>query len=126
LALDPDRALIRPAICRTIKGAQQMAISAVLPRQRDQRLEARITADQKALIERAASVQGRTVTDFVVATLQEAAKQAIAEHTVWKLSQEQQKVFIDALLEPPLPNAKLRDAHKRYRQYKRQLSGTRR
>jgi len=103
-----------------------MAISAVLPRQRDQRLEARITADQKALIERAASVQGRTVTDFVIAALQEAAKQAIAEHTVWKLSQEQQKVFIDALLEPPLPNAKLRDAHKRYRQYKRQLSGTQR
>src|SRR5580693_3993774 len=87
-------------------------------RQRDQRLEARVTADQKALIERAASVQGRTVTDFVVATLQEAAKQAIAEHTVWKLSQEQQKVFIHALMEPPPPNAKLREAHKRYRRYK--------
>jgi uncharacterized protein (DUF1778 family) len=96
-----------------------MALSAVLPRQRDQRLEARITADQKALIERAASVQGRTLTDFVVATLQEAAKQAIADHMVWKLTQEQQKVFVDALMEPPLPNLKLREAHKRYRRYKK-------
>lgn len=101
-----------------------MALSAALPRQRDQRLEARITADQKALIERAASVQGRTVTDFVVATLQEAAKQAIAEHTVWKLTQEQQKIFIDALMEPPSPNARLREAHKRYQQYKRRLIGS--
>jgi len=100
-----------------------MALSAVLPRQRDQRLEARITEDQKALIERAASVQGRTVTDFVVATLQEAAKQAIAEHTVWKLTQAQQEVFIHALIEPRAPNAKLREAHKRYRQYKRRVSG---
>src|ERR1035438_7965494 len=45
-------------------------------RRRDQRLEARITPDQKELIERAACVQGRTVTDFVVSALQEAAKQA--------------------------------------------------
>lgn len=87
-------------------------------RQRDQRLEARVTPDQKELIERAACVQGRTVTDFVVSALQKAAKQAIAEHTVWKLTQEQQKVFIDALMDPPAPNQKLREAYKRFRKYK--------
>jgi len=87
-------------------------------RQRDQRLEARVTPDQKALIERAACVQGRTVTDFVVSALQKAAKQAIADHTVWKLTQEQQKVFIGALTKPPAPNQKLQDAYKRYRKYK--------
>jgi uncharacterized protein (DUF1778 family) len=87
-------------------------------RQRDQRLEARVTQDQKELIERAASVQGRTVTDFVVSVLQEAAKQAIAEHAVWKLTQEQQKVFIGALMDPPAPNQKLQAAYKRFRKYK--------
>ena len=87
-------------------------------RQRDQRLEARVTPDQKELIERAACVQGRTVTDFVVSALQEAAKQAIADHTVWKLTQEQQKVFIDALMDPPAPNRKLQEAYKRFRKYK--------
>jgi uncharacterized protein (DUF1778 family) len=87
-------------------------------RQRDQRLEARITPDQKQLIERAACAQGRTVTDFVVSALQNAAKQAIAEQTVWKLTQQQQKVFIDALMDPPEPNQKLRQAYKRFRKYK--------
>jgi uncharacterized protein (DUF1778 family) len=87
-------------------------------RRRDQRLEARITPDQKELIERAACVQGRTVTDFVVSALQEAAKQAIADHTVWKLTQEQQKVFIGALTDAPAPNQKLQEAYKRYRKYK--------
>jgi uncharacterized protein (DUF1778 family) len=87
-------------------------------RQRDQRLEARVRPDQKELIERAACVQGRTVTDFVVSALQEAARQAIAEHTVWRLTQEQQKVFIDALMDPPAPNPKLREAYKRFRKYK--------
>jgi uncharacterized protein (DUF1778 family) len=87
-------------------------------RQRDQRLEARVTPDQKELIERAAAAQGRTVTDFVVSALQDAAKQAIAEHAVWKLNQQQQKAFMDALMNPPEPNPKLREAFKRYRKYK--------
>ena len=87
-------------------------------RQRDQRLEARVTPDQKELIERAACVQGRTVTDFVVSALQDAAKQAIADHTVWKLTEDQQKVFIDALTNPPEPNQTLREAYKRFRKYK--------
>jgi uncharacterized protein (DUF1778 family) len=87
-------------------------------RQRDQRLEARVTPDQKELIERAALVQGRTVTDFVISALQDAAKRAIADHAVWKLTQEQQKIFIDALMEPPAPNPKLQAAYKRFRKYK--------
>jgi len=87
-------------------------------RQRDQRLEARVTPGQKELIERAACVQGRTVTDFVVSALQEAAKQAIADHTVWRLTQEQQRIFIGALTDPPAPNQKLQAAYKRFRKYK--------
>jgi uncharacterized protein (DUF1778 family) len=87
-------------------------------RHRDQRLEARVTPDQKELIERAACVQGRTVTDFVVSTLQDAARQAIADHTVWKLTQEQRNVFLEALMNPPAPNAKLKEAYKRFRKHK--------
>src|ERR1035441_3055268 len=94
-------------------------------RRRDQRLEARITPDQKELIERAACVQGRTVTDFVVSALQEAAKQAIADHTVWKLTQEQQKVFIGALtdaaaLEPLL--AATEALSERIQEYNQQIA----
>jgi uncharacterized protein (DUF1778 family) len=87
-------------------------------RQRDQRLEARISADQKELIERAACVQGRTVTDFVINALQDAARKAIEESTVWRLSQEQQKAFVEALMNPPAPNPSLRAANQRYQEYK--------
>jgi uncharacterized protein (DUF1778 family) len=53
----------------------------------------------------------------VVSALQEAAKRAIADHTVWKLTQEQHKVFIDALTDPQAPNQKLQEAYKRFREY---------
>lgn len=55
---------------------------------------------------------------FCVSALQEAAKQAIAEHAVWKLTQEQQKVFIGAMTDPPAPNQELQAAYKRFRKYK--------
>jgi uncharacterized protein (DUF1778 family) len=91
------------------------------PRRRSHRLEARVTPDQKELIEHAAKVQGRTVTDFVITTLQDAARKAIEESTVWQLSRDQQKAFIEALMEPPAPNRNLRAAHRRYEKYKAQL-----
>ena len=100
-----------------------MASQATVQRQRDQRLEARVTPEQKEIIERAACVQGRTVTDFVVSALQEAAKQAIEEHTLWRLTQEQHKVFIAALQRSPAPNPKLRAAHKRFLEYKASVAG---
>ena len=44
------------------------------PRPRKQeRLEARVTPDQKRLIERAAELRGTTVTEFVVVSAQQAA-----------------------------------------------------
>jgi len=40
---------------------------------KQQRLEARFTPNQKRLIERAAALRGTTVTEFVVASAQQAA-----------------------------------------------------
>jgi uncharacterized protein (DUF1778 family) len=98
--------------------AEQMAETMPAQRQRGQRLEARVTPVQKKMIERAASVQGRTVTDFVITALQDAARKAIEESTVWQLSQDQQKAFVEALMHPPAPNRKLREAYRRYEEFK--------
>ena len=46
------------------------------------RLEARISADLHATLKRAAELQGRTVSDFVIAAVQEAARQAIEQADV--------------------------------------------
>ncbi|HWR00410.1 MAG TPA: DUF1778 domain-containing protein [Chlorobaculum sp.] len=74
------------------------------------RLEARMTQKVHAQIKRAAEIQGRTVTDFVVYAALEAATKAIEESSVIQLSIEGQKAFAEALLNPPEPNAALRRA----------------
>ncbi len=64
------------------------------------RLEARITPDLHALLKRAAEMQGRTMTDFVVAAVQEAARQAIEQSEVVRLSLADQECFAQGLLSP--------------------------
>ncbi|MUL39191.1 DUF1778 domain-containing protein [Gloeocapsopsis dulcis] len=89
---------------------------AKLDRSKDERLEVRITKEQKELFQQAADIQGRTLTDFVVSSVFEAAKQAIQEHEIMVLTLRDRKVFVEALLNPPEPSAKLRDAASRYKQ----------
>lgn len=85
-------------------------------RVRGDRLETRVTADQKSLIEWAAALQGRTVTDFVLTSVQEAARRAIEEHQRIDLSLRDSQAFVEALLNPPPVNDRLRDTVRRYRQ----------
>ena len=91
------------------------AIQSPRGRVRGERLETRVTADQKALIERAAALQGRTVTDFVLTSVQEAARRAIEEHQRLDLSVRDSEAFIEALLNPQPVNDRLRDTVRRYR-----------
>ncbi len=79
------------------------------------RLEARISTDLHALLKRAADMQGRTMTDFVVAAVQQAARQAIEQADVIRLSLADQEAFANALLKPPKPNAALKRAFARRR-----------
>jgi uncharacterized protein (DUF1778 family) len=85
-------------------------------RARAERLETRVTAEQKSLIERAAALQGRTLTDFVLTSLQDAARRAIEEHQQLELSVRDSEAFVDALLNPKPVNDRLRDTVRRYRE----------
>ncbi len=84
-------------------------------RRRAERLEARVTAEQKALIERAAALEGRTVTDFVLTSVQEAARRTIEDHEIIRLSVRDSQAFVDALLNPREPSARMRERVARYR-----------
>jgi uncharacterized protein (DUF1778 family) len=83
---------------------------------RAERLEARITLAQKEILQRAAELEGRSLTDFVVSAAQEAARRIIQEHEILFLSARDHEVFVNALLNPPAPNEKLGRAARRYRQ----------
>jgi uncharacterized protein (DUF1778 family) len=80
------------------------------------RLEARVTPDQKALLQQAATLSGRTLSEFVVASAQEAAARVIQEHETIRLSRAEQIAFVNALLKPRVPTARLRRAVAKYRQ----------
>lgn len=79
------------------------------------RLEARLPADIHALLKRAAEIEGRTLTDFVVSSAQAAARRTIEEAEIVRLSVEDQQRVVDALLDPPEPVSALRRAADRYR-----------
>jgi uncharacterized protein (DUF1778 family) len=82
---------------------------------RRERLEARLTPEQKALFVRAAHLQQTTVTEFVVRSAQRAAEEAIRSHDATQLSVRDSVALVRALLEPEGPNEALRAAARRYR-----------
>lgn len=77
------------------------------------RLEARISIELHLMLKRAAELQGRTMTDFVVAAVQDAAQRAIEQAEVIRLSLADQECFAQALLSPPQPAAALERAFAR-------------
>jgi uncharacterized protein (DUF1778 family) len=81
---------------------------------RDERLEARISRDQKALFQHAAELQGRTLTDFVIASTHDAAVRVVEETQMIRLSAADSRAFAQALLDPKEPNARLKAAAQRY------------
>jgi uncharacterized protein (DUF1778 family) len=87
------------------------------PPRRAERLEARLGPDQKRLIERAAQIRGTSVTEFVLASAQQAAMETIEDFQTLRLRDEARKVFVNALLNPPAPNAPARAAAQRYKKH---------
>jgi uncharacterized protein (DUF1778 family) len=82
---------------------------------RRERLGARITAEQKELLQQAAAMAGTSVTDFVVRSAQRAAEQTIRDHSTLLLTARESQAFVQALLDQRAPNAALRSAADRYR-----------
>lgn len=78
------------------------------------RLEARISTELHSLLKKAAELQGRTMTDFVVSAVQDAAHRAIEQAGIIKLTLDDQECFVQALLSPPSPNPALKRAFERH------------
>lgn len=79
------------------------------------RFDARLSQSQKTLFERAASIKGfKSLSEFVIHTTQEAAINIVERHNAILASEADEKVFFDALLNPPKPNKALKEASKSY------------
>jgi uncharacterized protein (DUF1778 family) len=79
------------------------------------RLEARLPADVHALLKRAAEIEGRSLTDFVVAAASAAARKTIEDAVIIRLSVEDQQRFAEALINPPPLSPTLKRAFKHHR-----------
>jgi uncharacterized protein (DUF1778 family) len=77
---------------------------------RAERLGFRLDRRTKGLIERAARLEHRKLTDFCVAALTEAAERAIERTELLDLSERDRAVFFDALTNPPRPSPRLKRA----------------
>jgi uncharacterized protein (DUF1778 family) len=89
-----------------------------MPRQsnRTVRVDVRISPDDLAVVKRAAEIQGRGVSEFMVDAAQQVAHKTIEEITIIRLSVEDQRLMTESILNPPEPNEALRrafEAHKR-------------
>jgi uncharacterized protein (DUF1778 family) len=79
------------------------------------RFGARLTDEQKALFERAAALTGRSLTDFVIGAAQDAANRTIQDFEILRLSEQNSRALMEALLNPPPPSERLREAVRRYK-----------
>jgi len=88
-----------------------------MPRQsnRTARVEARISPDALAVVKRAAEIQGRSVSEFIVDAAQQVAHKTIEETTVMRLSVEDQRLIMESILNPPEPTEALRRAFEAHR-----------
>ena len=85
------------------------------PKSKAYRFDARLNEEQKVLLQKAADLQGRTMTDFVLHSAEAAAERTIEERAMLILSARETEVFVDAILNPREPGSVLRAAARHYR-----------
>ena len=77
---------------------------------KDERINLRLSQTAKQRIEQAASVEGKTVSGFIVSSALEYAERTIEQHETIVLGRHDAERFFDALASPPPPNDKLQAA----------------
>lgn len=84
-----------------------------MPALKKQRIDLRLSDDDKNLIEEAAAMSNLTITQFMVASASERAAQVIEQHRRLVLNEVSWHQVMDAICNPPAPNEKLKRAARR-------------
>jgi uncharacterized protein (DUF1778 family) len=79
------------------------------------RMHLRLDAKIKRKLERAAAYEETSVSEFVLASATAAAERIIDAHEKVTLSAPDWDIFYDALMNPPEPYERLKQAARRYR-----------
>jgi uncharacterized protein (DUF1778 family) len=84
-----------------------------VPRSKAYRFDVPLNEEQKTLIQRAADIEGRTMTDFVLRSAETAAGRTIEERGMLVMSATE--AFVNAILNPADPGSVLRRAARHYK-----------
>lgn len=84
------------------------------------RLEARVTEEQKVLLQRAAALAGQSLSEFIVNSARDAAMRTIADFELIQLTARERDAFVATLLNPPAPGARLTRAAQNYKKNQEQ------
>jgi uncharacterized protein (DUF1778 family) len=82
---------------------------------RSARIEARIAPDALLIVKRAAELQGRSVSDFVVDSALNMAQRTIEETQIIRLAVEDQRAVAESIFDPPPLAPAMERAVDRYR-----------
>ena len=83
---------------------------------RQDRINLRLQQSAKRALERAASFEGKTVSNFILSSALAQAEKTIQEHEVMSLNQRDSEAFFDALVKPVRFNQKLTAAFEEHEQ----------
>lgn len=81
-----------------------------------QRIDLRLTEDDKHMIEEAAAMTNQSISQFMVSTASERAAEVIDQHRRLLLNEESWNLVIDAITNPPTPSDRLKRAVNRLRE----------
>lgn len=83
--------------------------------QKQERIEIRVSSYEKSLFKKAFKLSGdKTFSSYIVRNLKQVSEEVILKNDKIIASEEDRKVFLDALMNPPEPNQELLDAAFRY------------
>ncbi|MFJ3459400.1 DUF1778 domain-containing protein [Scandinavium goeteborgense] len=78
-----------------------------------QRIDLRLSDDDKSIIEEAAAMTNQTITQFMLASASERAAEVIEQHRRLILNEESWALVMDAISNPPAPDNRLKRAARR-------------
>lgn len=82
------------------------------------RIDVRISREQKELVKYASELLGfKSLSEFVVFCINKEANQVVKDNNQVLKTLEDKKIFLEAILNPPSPNDKLKKAQLNYQKF---------
>ena len=83
------------------------------------RIDVRISKEQKEFVRYASELRGfKNLSEFVVYCINSEANKIVKENNLIVKTIEDKKIFLNAILNPPSPNEKLKRAQLNYQKFK--------